>query len=406
VRATARCVARAHSAVVPFTEAYAAEPPCPPPYTSDASFSPAARPLPLCAPAARAPALPPPGTPPLVHAPDVRTLRSPAVVVLDVRPCAAPPAHAVVVSVHNAAHVLRRNLLALFEHTTGAWELIIVVDACSDGSLEEARAALRDALSSGEGGNGTVILAGVLTRARLVVQPSGVWETSSDNLGLRLAHPAAGVLLLVQADIRVAERGWNARLSLPTRLWSDVWAVSGRNAHNAATGRYETSGAAFNATQFHSMDEPVAGAELAAAGRVFYIRDALNRGPVALRADALRALGFLNERDFHLGRDEHELMLRAYIQSGLKCGKYLVGFAMPARDGASRQKGRKSRRSAHEWGYLVYRLARKRRGEGRAAADALGKLPHWNEERAVSDAQLAEAKAEADKLAAAAQCSA
>jgi glycosyltransferase involved in cell wall biosynthesis len=344
-----------------------------------------------------------------VHAPDVRTLRAPAAVVLDVRPCAAPPAHAVVVSVHNAAHVLRRNLEALFQHTTGAWELIVVFDACSDDSLAEARAALRAALSAAGGANGTAAsTGGVLTRARLVVQPSGVWETSSDNIGMRMAHPAASVLLLVQADIRVAERGWNARLALPTRLWRDVWAVSGRNAHNAATGRYEDSGPAFNATQFHSMDNPVAGDELAAAGRVFYIRDALNRGPVALRADALRALGFLNERDFHLGRDEHELMLRAYVQQGLKCGKYLVAFAMPARDGASRRKGRKSRRSAHEWGYLAYRLARKRRAEARAPADALGRLPHWNEERAVTDAQLAEGRAEMEALArtAAATCGA
>lgn len=35
---------------------------------------------------------------------------------------------------------------------------------------------------------------------------------------------------------------------------------------------------------------------------------------------------FLNERDFHIQKDEHELMLRAYLEAGVKCGKYDVGF--------------------------------------------------------------------------------
>lgn len=40
----------------------------------------------------------------------------------------------------------------------------------------------------------------------------------------------------------------------------------------------------------------------------------------------LRFRSYLNERDFHIQLDDHELMLRAYRLLGLKCGYYDVGF--------------------------------------------------------------------------------
>ena len=344
--------------------------------------------LPYCPAAAPAAALGA-AAPPLHHAPDSHTLRRAAHVSLDVRPCEAVPRFAVVVSAHDAAHVLGRNIEALLKHTTGLWELIVVLDACRDDSEVAARAALMRGLERA----GDV---GGLVRARLIRQPDAIWETSSDNLGMQLADKRAEWFLLVQADIQVGERGWNARLALPGEVWDDVWAVSGRAAHNAAQGRYEDT-PGFNMTAGRDLEVMPSAAALEAAAKTFYIRDALNRGPVALRADVARGLGFFNERDFHLGRDEHELMLRAYVDKGLRCGYYDVGFAMPKGDGASRRKGRKSQRSPRDWAYLVYRLARKQRAAAAANAVALGKQPHWNEERAVPPDALPKAMQAAEK---------
>lgn len=243
---------------------------CPPPYTSHAALAPS---LAVCEAALR-PALPPPGTPDLVHAPDVTTLRRPAVVLADVVLCSSPPSQSVVVSAHNAERLLLPNVGALLAATFGLWELIIVLDGCTDGSADAALAAFASRNASS------------LMRFRLVDQPTSVWEASSDNIGMRLAHPDASHIVLVQADMRVVESGWNVRLALPTSLFADVWAASARSAHNAAAGRFEG-----NATVPRSLDLPPTREQLDAAKAVFSIRDAINRGPIAMRADVLRQLG-------------------------------------------------------------------------------------------------------------------
>lgn len=63
-----------------------------------------------------------------------------------------------------------------------------------------------------------------------------MWETSSDNIGLRAAY-ASSFLILVQADVLVTEVGWNRRLVAPLLLFGDLFAVSARAAHNIADGR-------------------------------------------------------------------------------------------------------------------------------------------------------------------------
>jgi len=362
--------------------------PCPPPYAA-----PAAGGLPGCAAALGAAAAHPhPGTPALLHRPDVRTLRAPARVVLDVAPClsAQPPAHAVVVSAHDAERSLPAALDALLHHTVGPWELLVVLDGCRDGSEAAARAALApDRLRASRG----------LLRARVLLHPTPVWETSSDNSGLALAHPGAQLALLLQPDMHLTERGWNVRLALPTRLFADVWAVSGRDAHNKAAGRGEGS-AGWNRTEQRNLAQPPGAAELAAAAARLFVRDVVNRGPLALRLEPLRALGFLNERDFLIREDEHDLMLRAYLQRGLLCAKYAVGVFSPPHEGASRRKGRLARRSASEWLFLLYRTLRRRRAAREApiqlAAAAHGGV-HWNEERRIDPLLLAAAVTEAEE---------
>ena len=363
--------------------------PCPPPYSSSADVLPS---LPRCA--AALGELAAAGSAPLVHSPDTTTLRKPASVALDVVPCSTflPPVYSVVVSAHNAARLLPATLAALLRHTLGAWELILVLDGCSDASLAAATRALNVSLPTGAWGG--------LVRVRVLLHPTPVWETSSDNSGLALAHAQSSVAVLVQPDQHVSQRGWNVALSLPIALFPDVWAVSGRDAHNAAAGRGEGS-EGFNLTAARDLATPLGDEMLAQQSRTFWIRDAVNRGPLALALPPLRRLGFLNERDFLIRRDDHDLMLRAYLQLGLKCGKYAVGFVSPPREGASRQKGRLRSRNTREWLFLLYRTARRSaaaRRAPRAAAAAANGGRHWNEARPVPGGAMETALAEAERL--------
>lgn len=50
-----------------------------------------------------------------------------------------------------------------------------------------------------------------------------------------------------------------------------------------------------------------------------------------------RALGFLDEQNFHLDNDEHDLILRAHAAFGVKAARFAVGFYMPKKDSTTRK---------------------------------------------------------------------
>jgi hypothetical protein len=383
--------------------------PCAPPFTTDIALSAAAPPnvsvsatrLPLCPGAlGEAAAVAPPGVAPLYGSPNTVWLRSAPFIAYDTAPCASDgatsvagstsPRHSVVVSAHNAEKSIALCLTSLLNTTVGVWELILVLDGCTDATFDVATATLRRAVQGGATGG--------LVRARVVVQGSPVWETSSDNVGLRLAHPNATALILVQADMELTERGWNARMEAPLAVFSDVWAVGGRDAHNAGTGRGEGQPQAFNLTPGRDLGHAPTAAELGSvAGLTLYIRDVVNRGPLLLRADITREAGFLNERDFLIRRDEHELMLRVWASKRLRCGKLAVGWRVPAADvSASRAAGRFKHRSSHEWVFNAYRRLRAHRKGRERVFEAAGRVAHWNEERHLTPGDVAHAKARAE----------
>ena len=386
--------------------------PCSPPFTTDVELSAAASADPnasfsaphlaLCPGAlGEAAAAAPPGVPPLFGSPDTVWLRSAPFVAYDTAPCASDgatsvpgstiPRHSVVVSAHNAARSIGVCLSSLLSNTVGVWELVLVLDGCTDTTFDVATATLRRAVQGGATGG--------LVRARVVVQGSPVWETSSDNIGLRLAHPNATALILVQADMEVTERGWNARMEAPLEVFKDVWAVGGRDAHNAGVGRGEGQPQAFNLTPGRDLGLAPTAAELnSAAGLTLYIRDVVNRGPLLLRADVTREAGFLNERDFLIRRDEHELMLRVWQAKGLLCGKLAVGWRVPAKDvSASRAAGRLKQRSSHEWVFNAYRRLRAHRRDRERVFEAAGRIGQWNEERRLAAADLDKTKERAEQ---------
>ena len=383
--------------------------PCSPPFTTDVALSSAldnasvASPrLALCPGAlGAAAAVAPPGVPALYGSPNTVALRSAPVVAFDTAPCACDgttsvpgstaPRHSVIVSAHNAERSIGACVASLLNNTVGVWELLLVLDGCTDATFDVATATLRSAVQGGATGG--------LVRARVVVQGSPVWETSSDNLGLRLAHPNATALILVQADMEVTERGWNARMEAPLGVFADVWAVGGRDAHNAGVGRGEGQPQAFNLTAGRDLGVAPSAAELeSSAGLTLYIRDVVNRGPLLLRADVAREVGFLNERDFLIRRDEHELMLRVWHQKRLLCGKLAVGWRVPAKDvSASRARGRLKTRTPHEWVFNAYRRLRAHRVEREQVFEAAGKVQNWNEERRLAPADVAKAKAKAEQ---------
>jgi GT2 family glycosyltransferase len=265
--------------------------------------------------------------------------RDPAVLALDLqfrRPAAAAAAaahhvnsrrskprkldYSIIVPSHNVAEVLNISIPLLCQHTVGTYEIIFVLDQSYDDSLQVLRDILLSDTCIGRDAPGRLI------RARVLVQPTSIFETSSDNLGFTLAtaatadddndddddddggssaSTAAPLLIEIQADHLVAQTGWNRDMARPILQYGDVFAVGGRCGHNRGPvtphmeGRCDGSFGSLDAEMQKQYENQL------------YVVGTTCRGPIIFRSDVLKSLGFLDEVNFHQGDDDHDLFRRA-----------------------------------------------------------------------------------------------
>lgn len=295
----------------------------------------------------------------------------------------------VIISVHDHGQVIGRNIAAILDVTHGIWQLVIVFDGCEDNSIDESRAVvqahvrryvelfnaslrdngpdkhaetwecvLRQAVGRGLDRHAHylsmnmssvstnhnfknashICLNSLLTEVSFIEQPSSVWETSSDNIGMAYSSPSK-YFVLVQADMLISEPGWNLILSRPTEIFADVFSVSGRCAHSFPAGgdiaKYqgrcaEDIGVYLTPEQIETYQN-----------RVFYLGTA-NRGPLLLRSDRLISLGLFDEQNFFLAYDDHDLMARALLKfNWLAVGYFALQFIMPYQDSTTRTQSEK-----------------------------------------------------------------
>jgi hypothetical protein len=148
------------------------------------------------------------------------------------------------------------------------------------------------------------------------VQPTAVWEVSSDNIGMRLGT-ASDAFILFQADNIILEENWNVRMLQHLLENPTIFSISGRCSHSfKATNQVGRCGG--------DIATPLPKSELIA--NTLHIRETGNRGPLMLRAGVTRQLGFLDEGAHLLEDDDHDLNMRAsklgYTSSYLAIGSY------------------------------------------------------------------------------------
>jgi hypothetical protein len=238
--------------------------------------------------------------------------RLPAIVALDLqRQPKVQPEYTLVSPSHSVAWVLNMTAPLICQHTMGKWEIIFVVDACYDDSLQ----VLREVILS------PTCLQSGMVRARVLVQPTSVYETSSDNLGFSLGNPTHFFIEL-QSDMFLQERGWNRDMARPIFEYADIFSVSGRCGHGQGPGGRSGKVGRCGA-DVGSLDE----IKQKETQDAVYVTPTNNRGPLMLRADALRALGYLDEFNFFLGKDEHDLNRRAAFNGWFAAYKYVHMYA-------------------------------------------------------------------------------
>ena len=282
--------------------------------------------------------------------------------------------YAVVVSLHNHAGIVTETIGSLLSKTWGSFEIVLVFDDCSDDSLSEVHQLIKTWLASSDFTD-MQCKSSILTRIRCIVQPSSVWETSSDNLGMRVSQPT-GYYLLVQADMVIHEPGYNLKLSVPTEVYNDLFAISARCSHNLVSRTLSDA----------AVGQPLNNASAANVKNWVFVRDTVNRGPLLLRADRMCTLGFFDEHNFFLGDDDHNLMLRAFVAQGWKSGYFHVDFVSPMEYGATRHVDKSSPSPAH----LHYLQARKDQidlSEQESMLRIISEHGDWNENRPINRSQ-------------------
>ena len=253
------------------------------------------------------------------------------------------PDFSVIMSLYNAELSIEHSMPALFETMTGVWELIVILDACYDGSFDVIRRMTQ-----------SEFLTSTCVRMRIIEQPTAIWETSSDNLGLSVSNPK-DTYVLVQPDMIITEKGWNERAQRAFFEDSGMFAISGRCGHsqdgNHKVGRCGTD-----------FENPLKESENKSQ---LHVRETVNRGPLMLRATYAQELGFFDEQNFFLEGDDHDLCRRAWEQ-GLKVAYLPIGVHAPLNLGARRQQNRATPSDVleRESAYKSYRMALQKRVAG------------------------------------------
>eukprot|EP00977_Amphora_coffeiformis_P000284 scaffold83_cov181-Amphora_coffeaeformis.AAC.11 len=220
------------------------------------------------------------------------------------------PEYSIISPSHPVASVLNETAPLLCQHTIGAWEVIFILDASWDDSLQ----VLKNILVSPQ------CLSSSLVRARVLVTTMSIFETSSDNLGMTLAQPSH-FYIEVQSDMYLQRRGWNRDLARPVLEYNDVFSVSGRCGHSQGPSRGHMLGRC--GPNVEHMDERLE----KKTAHSFYVTATNNRGPLLYRADALRELKYYDEVHFFLGNDDHDLSRRAAWKGWYASYKYTPFYA-------------------------------------------------------------------------------
>lgn len=224
--------------------------------------------------------------------------------------------HSIILNIHNGARLTRTGEVLLHKvlngivtNTVGEYEILCMLDGCSD--------------------NSALIVDQYRDRANIqsIVLPN-VHETKSNNAGLKGSKGEYAIIF--QDDQVVTEYGWNLRMQRPFDVFSDVFAVTTRCAHNWVYNE--------NSFYLNNPDAPQndwcdildhvdhASKDHGQPRNIFAVRSTVNRGPLMINLDDLKKLNYLDEVYAPLENDEHDLMYRAYKELNKICGSYLVGM--------------------------------------------------------------------------------
>lgn len=232
--------------------------------------------------------------------------------------------HSIILTVHNKEWLIQSVIDGIIKNTNGHYELIIVIDGCTDNSEK--------------------VLSDSLLRSSInykFIHAPNVFETTANNLGMKAAQ--GNKIIIVQDDMIIKEKDWNLRMEKPFKAFDDVFAVTSRTAHNWI----------FNPNSKHlgmidNLDncwcdivEHVdhADRKQGLLRDIFAVRCSVNRGPLMIDHEDLKKLNYLDEAFAPQDMDDHDLCYRAYKELGKVVGAYWIDYESEDSWGGTRVSG-------------------------------------------------------------------
>ena len=254
----------------------------------------------------------------LIHQPQCQWERDPETIVLN-KLSDETPTFSIVIPIYNQANIIQTVLSSVVSNTVGTYEMILLVDGCTDDSKSRVIEWA-----------GQVQMPTSFVQLHVLETP-GIFETSCDNLGFVLSR--GKYIIEVQADMEILTFGYNILLASPLVQYTDMIAVSGRCCHglNSSTQAIAVGKLGEAVLTPHTVLH-----DFKNYGKVF-LSHTVNRGPLVLRRTMLEELGYLDEKHYVLGDDEHDLFARAWIQKQWRCGFVPVEVYSPLEWGSTRK---------------------------------------------------------------------
>ena len=226
-------------------------------------------------------------------------------------------------TVHNKESILHEVLRSIMHNTIGTYELIIMLDGCTDSSEKIAK-GFQEYYSD---------------KKIKILYADNVFETKANNIAAKASE--GDYIIIIQDDMILKERAWNERLLKPFTKYSDVFAVTGNTAHNWELNPIskDLENDIVDNTRWCDILNHVHHANKNTMPRdIFAVRDSLNRGPLAINRMDLQTLGYFDEVYVPLEMDDHDLCFRMHKKLGKCVGSYWIDYISEPKHGGTRDE--------------------------------------------------------------------
>jgi glycosyltransferase involved in cell wall biosynthesis len=233
------------------------------------------------------------------------------------------PFFSIIVPICNQESIIVKHIKSILDKTTvKEFELILIIDCCSDRTEEYITSWIN---------NNEKVLEDYKLLTNILVLKSTIplFEVAADNLGFFCSR--GKYCLEIQADMEMTDEGYNMRLLQPFLLNDNIIGISGRCTHDFTGQRGGVGKLGFDIS-IKVKDLPNVDADY------YYIGETCNRGPLLFDKEKLKTLKYLDEANYFLENDEHDLFARAYVEHGWRCGYVPIDFIALLENGTMRKK--------------------------------------------------------------------